>query len=407
MGHKVFGRSSQYDTIADNIVRVHASMLRKRLAEYFENEGRDENLIVEIPRGNYAPQFLERAPRRSRHTAIEIPHAEPISISPAFAEREIARMPQIDQVPVPVQTSDWRFRAASLFALLFCGLSIFLFLHGRERNQNKPPAITDQPTVRQFWARLFPSSGPSEVVLDDASLDFYQDAANHRVELAEYFDRSYLGSVEKNASALKLDPGLVHSLMLSRQSSFANVSLVWKLAQIADELHSSASVQFARDLTFRQVKNENVILLGNPQSNPWIQPFEPRLSLVWVIDPVSHSYYPRDKNAPASAQDQFRPAESEQNVRAGYATIAFLPNLSGTGNALILSATGGSAMSVAMNFLTDQNSMSQLRSRLQQGGAASFPYFEALLKTERGSKELNSVQVAICRSPALPAGSTR
>ena len=31
VGHKVFGRSPDYDSTADNIVRVHASMLRKRL----------------------------------------------------------------------------------------------------------------------------------------------------------------------------------------------------------------------------------------------------------------------------------------------------------------------------------------------------------------------------------------
>ena len=60
LGHKVFGRPSRYDTTADNIVRVHASLLRKRLSEYFLNEGCEEEFQVEIPRGNYAPIFRRR-----------------------------------------------------------------------------------------------------------------------------------------------------------------------------------------------------------------------------------------------------------------------------------------------------------------------------------------------------------
>jgi hypothetical protein len=60
VGHKVFGRPANYDTGSDNIVRVHASMLRKRLEQYFGEEGSNETVILEIPRGNYAPVFRER-----------------------------------------------------------------------------------------------------------------------------------------------------------------------------------------------------------------------------------------------------------------------------------------------------------------------------------------------------------
>ena len=60
VGHSVFGRPADYDTGADNIVRVHASLLRKRLAEYFSKEGALEPIVIEIPKGNYAPVFRGR-----------------------------------------------------------------------------------------------------------------------------------------------------------------------------------------------------------------------------------------------------------------------------------------------------------------------------------------------------------
>ena len=87
----------------------------------------------------------------------------------------------------------------------------------------------------------------------------------------------------------------------------------------------------------------------------------------------------------------------DSHSRVGYATVSFVPNLSGSGNALLLTATGGSAMGVAMDFLNNEASLKALRARLPQSHGASFPYFEALLKTARGSKDLNSAQVLICR----------
>src|SRR5215469_2422316 len=52
VGHHVFGRAADYDTSVDNIVRVHASLLRKRLAEYFSHAGAQEPIVIEIPKGN-------------------------------------------------------------------------------------------------------------------------------------------------------------------------------------------------------------------------------------------------------------------------------------------------------------------------------------------------------------------
>ena len=393
VGHMVFGRDAQYDTIADNIVRVHASMLRKRLIEYFEREGRDEHFIIEIPKGNYAPLFVER-PRGHRRT--EQAAAETHALAPMHWP-EATPVPASAASFAPPRDRSWLFRIAVALSVFFCGLSIYLFWNGRAAPRRLDGDFANQPDVHQFWAGIFPEAGTTTVVLDDTSLDFYQQVTGKPVSLAEYFDRSYLTSVEKNAAASRFDPALAYSLMLKRQSSFAYTSLVWKVAQIAQSLHCSASLQFARDLTFRQVKSGNVVLLGNLQSNPWIQPFESRMSIEWILDPKSHIFYPHDKLAPAAQGDQYRAVGGDSDSRVGYATVSFAPNLSGSGNALLLTATGGSAMGVAMDFLHDEASLKALRARLPQSHDASFPYFEALLKTARGSKALNSAQVLICR----------
>jgi hypothetical protein len=48
---EVFGRPRDYDTSADDTVRVHVSVLRKRVDQYFAKEGSNESIIIEIPRG--------------------------------------------------------------------------------------------------------------------------------------------------------------------------------------------------------------------------------------------------------------------------------------------------------------------------------------------------------------------
>ena len=51
-------KESTFDSHADPIVRVAARDLRKKLSEYYENEGRDHPLHIVLPRGRYIPQFV-------------------------------------------------------------------------------------------------------------------------------------------------------------------------------------------------------------------------------------------------------------------------------------------------------------------------------------------------------------
>jgi hypothetical protein len=56
---EALGRPASFDPKQDSIVRVEAFRLRKRLKQYYENEGADRHLRIVIPSGQYVPQFLE------------------------------------------------------------------------------------------------------------------------------------------------------------------------------------------------------------------------------------------------------------------------------------------------------------------------------------------------------------
>ena len=57
---EVFGRRPDHDPSQDSIVRTEASRLRARLAEYYLGEGRDDGIVVEVPKGGYIPVFRLR-----------------------------------------------------------------------------------------------------------------------------------------------------------------------------------------------------------------------------------------------------------------------------------------------------------------------------------------------------------
>ena len=56
----VFDRDTSYDPSVDSTVRVEASRLRARLREYYVDEGRDDTLIIDVPKGSYVAVLHSR-----------------------------------------------------------------------------------------------------------------------------------------------------------------------------------------------------------------------------------------------------------------------------------------------------------------------------------------------------------
>src|SRR6185436_15923884 len=60
VGVEVFDRAAGYDPRLDPIVRVEARRLRAKLKHYYASTGRADRVVIEFPRGAYAPQFRIR-----------------------------------------------------------------------------------------------------------------------------------------------------------------------------------------------------------------------------------------------------------------------------------------------------------------------------------------------------------
>jgi tetratricopeptide (TPR) repeat protein len=68
IGVEVFGRKPDYNPKFDPIVRTEARRLRARLSKYYDNEGKNDGLVIEIPKGGYAPEI--RHPHRASQGSV-------------------------------------------------------------------------------------------------------------------------------------------------------------------------------------------------------------------------------------------------------------------------------------------------------------------------------------------------
>src|ERR1700733_14709600 len=73
IGVEALGRKPDFDPKTDPIVRVQVYRLRQKLKEYFELEGSQDSILVEIPKGHYLPKFELLKPLASNLHPVPVP----------------------------------------------------------------------------------------------------------------------------------------------------------------------------------------------------------------------------------------------------------------------------------------------------------------------------------------------
>jgi hypothetical protein len=124
---EALGRPADFDQKRDSIVRVEAHRLRKRLREYYEADGADHAIRIDIPPGQYAPRFLPAGaplPSLSAETLVAQGEVTQETLVPAVPDPAPAAVavsiPVAVELPLPAVASapPFRMRSAAMGALL-------------------------------------------------------------------------------------------------------------------------------------------------------------------------------------------------------------------------------------------------------------------------------------------------
>ena len=176
LGVEVFGRKPDYDTNADPIVRVTATELRKKLAQYYYADGQDDEIRIELPPGSYLPRFHRSVERHSVEPAGET-HTFPILPTPVVPKAAMPRVsapeerrdPILDSQPVTAKSASnrWMMAAILLAMLLLATLLGYIPLLHRGTASK----------IEHFWSSFAGTANTVTVVMPVIGTDWVSSAA--------------------------------------------------------------------------------------------------------------------------------------------------------------------------------------------------------------------------------------
>jgi hypothetical protein len=146
---EALGRPATFDPKKDSIVRVEAHRLRKRLEQFYREEGSSHPVQVVIPNGQYRPVFVVNEPIEERplKTASELTVMDPVVMVQASAEKGAA---ELVGSPLPRDRNRRRnlmtAAVVALLALAFCVVA------ARRMIPTSRPKIAARPIVtNEVW----------------------------------------------------------------------------------------------------------------------------------------------------------------------------------------------------------------------------------------------------------------
>jgi len=371
IGEAIFHKPQGYSPLEDSSVRVHARQLRLKLHEYFDGVGRDEPLIIEIPKGSYAPTFRVA---KAVETGQAVPVVEPIA-------------PRFNRTILP-----WTL--CGVLTLLCAGLFVSLQLSG----VRGAPAHAITPPWP--FPQIFDSRHQTVIVVADGNYGMFRILTGERGSLEHYLQRDF----SQRPPALKLGTAgsrFADYISNSTLTSFADVANAVSLVKIAGPLQKQILVRSARDLRIRDLDHENYVFVGSPASNPWVSLFQDKLNFRESEAAVGNS---------AKAFVNTNPLPGEQARYEGlrwtgtegddYATIALLPNLTKDGSVLILQGLQQEGTEAAGRFLAEADNRRQLQRLLGIPISDAFTenvWFEALVRSRTVSGAPNSTSLVAVR----------
>jgi hypothetical protein len=380
IGEALFERAPNYDPSIDGIVRSHASRLRQRLEQYFNEEGAHETMRLSIPKGGYTPLFET--------------HAELVpELTSALSAPLLCSAAQPSAVSSDPAASD-RFRhlfwAIGIALVAACILIVYLLLRVHSAH-----SVAFSAPKNPLWSALFGPDRSTLIVASDTGLTSLQTLTGANVNLAEYLSGDYRIHV---APAVGTTPEIAKVIASRRYTSIVDLDIVTKLYQIPGLALNRIQLRYARDLRPNDLKNRPVILLGSKEGTPWVQLFEDKMNFVFIHDHQNQRFLVLNR-LPRSNELSRYEADLTGSVHRVYGLIALQPNIGGSGSVLILEGTSMAGTESAADFVFDDSRLLPFLAKIRQKNG-SLPYFELLLQSNNMNGSASGSEILAYRTSA-------
>jgi hypothetical protein len=331
IGLAVFDREQSYDPRVDPIVRVEAGRLRSKLREYYESHGREDELVIEFPKGSYAPVFQRR--KSTDEKGI------------------IAPRPQ-------TQGGRAFIAGLGLVALVGAILSTNLYIENyRLRAQlDAFSSVAPDEDTRRVWGTMLAQDADIFVVFGSPMFFSGPDGSNIFVRHSELNDASSLGKNPKFEALQKrlgplFGPRYDYALMGDARALQSLTAFLCRKTRRFTALPAHLA-------TWDAVRDGNIIILGTPRMLPFLNKLPVHRNFVW--DPV-HNIINRDPQP--GEQAIYETPSHFDNM--SYALIGRFPGLRPNRQILSLTAHSAPGIGTAIEFLTKPDNLHSMVERLK------------------------------------------
>lgn len=316
LGVEVFGREPDYDTNIDPVVRISAGEVRKRIAQFYHENGHHTAVQIELPLGSYLPEFLLRAPDSST-----------VQTQPAPEER------------AALQTGA-RSRSRLALPVLLALLAAFIAGAFMARHYLRPAPRQKVQALDELWDPMLQTTRPVLIVLGTTHPD------NMQPESAQ---TSFSDSVR-------------------RPYHHVSVSIALALAHLAGVVLQKGrgyEVKEAPETSLTDIRSRSVILLG-ASNNEWTLRLTQPLRIHYSFGPdgVGRIVDAANPKQTDWVLDDSKPYSS---VSADYAIVARYHDPTVEGTVMVVAGIGPFGTEAAGEFVQSPQALEQLDRILPSG----------------------------------------
>jgi len=328
LGVEVFGRDPNYDTSADPVVRLSAGEVRKRIAQYYHENGSGSHAQIELPLGSYVPKFLMRGP--------ETPEVRPESVTE-----------QLTSIENHLPAGRHRFvigilSATALVAALAAG-GIYAY--------HRAPAA-QVAVIDKFWGPLVSSAEPVLIVVG---------TGNRANQLPPENETT---SFDAHITSPK------HHISLASAIALANVAGVLHQHGVAREIKED------KETSLTDTHSHRLILIG-ARNNPWT---------MRLLSPMRFHFTPGimaqilDSKNPQNTDWSIDQRQPYSSVSTDYAIVARYYDPTTEGPVMVIGGIGPYGTEAASAFVVTPQYLEQIARQLPSGWENK--NIELVLKTE-------------------------
>ncbi len=339
---EVLGRPAGFDPQSDSTVRVQAGRLRVKLAEYYANEGAQDAIVVDIPKGSYGLIFHLRSK----------PGAEPV---PAPRVESPTR-----KVEVTPSTRGWAIAVVVLSVLLASSfITSAILLSQRPRTQSLTSAPV--PAAYQiFWSHFLTAPQQPWVIFSNGSFVGRPETG------MRYFNP---------ASDTK-------SFILDHYTGVGEVLAIHQLDQVFGLLNRPLRVKRGALFSLDDAQNNDLIFVGSPSENLTLVDLPGTREFVFKrmdSGPRKGDLAVLNVHPQPGEPQYFLATPANQPTIEDYAVVSMLPGLDPSHSILILAGNSTFGTQAAVEFVCREDSIKELLQKLHVSKPADLKPFEALL----------------------------